>query len=121
MSSDLPKLRPGRKAIIANHPHRQDIELARAAGISLARIAKRFGVGRGAVDRHWHGLSSEYRTELVATARAMESRRWQEVTAELASIATRHPDARADIEALAQRLQHLSVGGTSGGCVHGNR
>ncbi|GJD96904.1 hypothetical protein [Methylobacterium iners] len=119
MSSDLPNSRPGRKAIIANHPHRQDIELARAAGISLARIAQRFGVGRGAVDRHWRGLSSEYRAELVATARSVESQHWREVTAELASIAKRYPEARADIDALAQLLQQSPPGSIMGGCANG--
>jgi hypothetical protein len=54
-----------RPSTIESHPERTQIELARAAGVSLDRIAAKFGVGRDAVARHWKALTPEYRSALV--------------------------------------------------------
>lgn len=48
----LPRKRP-RACAICKHPERQRIELLRASGMSLDKLAERFGVTRDAVWRHW--------------------------------------------------------------------
>ncbi len=48
------------------HPERVSIELARAAGISLDRIAAKFGVHRDAIHRHWKTLDAGYKSALLA-------------------------------------------------------
>lgn len=57
---------PERRSQISRHPDRLRIELARTAGVSLDKIAKRFGVHRDAIARHMESLSPEYRGQLVA-------------------------------------------------------
>ena len=105
-----PNRKPGRKGTVATHPRRTEIELARAAGVSLERIAARFQVSRMAVLRHWQSLSDDYRAELATAVADIEGRRWQEVTAGLAAIARRHPEAEPDIAALAQHLRAMAPG-----------
>lgn len=109
--------KPGRKSSIATHPGREAIEAACAAGVHLRTIASRFGVGLMAVHRYWNALPAEYRSALAAAVVDMDDARWREVTAGLAAIARRHPTARADIDALAQRLSAtmpcLAAGGSA--------
>ncbi|MCJ2115150.1 helix-turn-helix domain-containing protein [Methylobacterium sp. J-001] len=96
--------KPGRKSTIATHPQREAIEAACAAGISLRRVAIRFNVGIMAVHRYWNGLAFEYRMALSAAVSNLDDTRWREVATGLAAIARRHPDARADLDALVQRI-----------------
>ena len=87
MLSETPiKQRPGRKPSIATHPECVEIEFACARGISLRRVAERFGVSRASVDRHWHSLPSEHRSRLVGLATELEGyeARIREVYAALA-------------------------------------
>jgi hypothetical protein len=44
---------------ICRHDERTRIELMRASGVSLDVIAQKFGVGRDAVNRHWHSHVSD--------------------------------------------------------------
>jgi hypothetical protein len=116
MSLDAPfRQKPGRKSIVAAHPHRDAIEAACAAGVSFRRIADQFGVGIMAVHRHWHGLTPGYRAALAAHVSNLDDVRWREVTANLAAIARRHPDARADLNALVQRISLPMTPFTMGG------
>lgn len=96
--------KPGRKSTVAAHSQREAIEAACAAGISVRRVAMRFGLSPSAVDRHWRGLSPEYRAALASAAADQDDARWREVSAGLAAIARRHPEARADLDALAARI-----------------
>jgi hypothetical protein len=96
--------KPGRKSTIAMHPQREAIEAACAAGISLRRVAIQFNVGIMAVHRYWSGLAFEYRMALSAAMSNLDDTRWREVATGLAAIARRHPDARADLDALVQRI-----------------
>lgn len=69
MSPETPiRQKPGRKSIVAAHPQRGAIEAACAAGISLRKVAHRFGLPRMALYRYWHSLSGERRSALVAEA-----------------------------------------------------
>ena len=105
MSPDTPiRQKPGRKGIVAAHPQCDAIEAACAAGISLRRVANQFDVGIMAVHRHWRSLTPAYRAALSAEVSNLDDVRWREVTANLAAIARRHPDARADLNALVQRI-----------------
>ncbi|MCJ2103906.1 hypothetical protein MKK70_00610 [Methylobacterium sp. E-041] len=52
-------------------------------------------------------LSDGYRAELATAVPDIDGKRWQEVTAGLAAIARRHPDAEPDITALAQHLRAM--------------
>ncbi|WP_267424811.1 hypothetical protein [Methylobacterium sp. GC_Met_2] len=80
------KQRPGRKSSIATHPACVEIEFACARGISLRRVAERFGFSRASVDRHWHALPSEHRSRLVGLATELDRHeaRIREVYAALA-------------------------------------
>jgi DNA-binding transcriptional ArsR family regulator len=106
-ASAVVRQKSGRRSTIAAHPQRLDIELAHAAAVPVRTIARRFGVSPAAVDRHWHALPSEYRASLIADARRLEGLRWNELAASLLSIAQRHPTARAEVLALADRMGRL--------------
>lgn len=87
MSPDAPsRQKPGRCSTIASHPACAEIELACARGTSLRRVAKRFGVSRAAVDRHWHGLPVQHRACLAELAADLDrsEARIREVYAALA-------------------------------------
>jgi hypothetical protein len=57
----------GPQCQICKHPERTRIELMRASGVSLDAIAKRFNVGRDAVNRHWHGhVTNEMKASFLA-------------------------------------------------------
>lgn len=107
--------KPGRRSTIAAHSQREAIEAACAAGVSLRRIANQFDVGIMAVHRHWHSLTPAYRATLSAGVSKLDNVRWREVTANLAAIARRHPDARADLNALVQRISIPMTPFTMGG------
>lgn len=55
-----------RKSQISRHPDRLSIELARVKGVSLDRIAEKYGVHRDAVARHMAALDPDYRAALAA-------------------------------------------------------
>jgi hypothetical protein len=42
------------KCKVCKHPERWRIELLKAGGASLNSLARKFGVGRDSIDRHWH-------------------------------------------------------------------
>lgn len=92
--------KPGRKSIVATYPQREMIEAACAAGVSLRRVAGRFGIGIMAVHRHWHSLPADYRAALAVDAALRDDLRWREISAGLAAIARRHPETRVDIAEL---------------------
>jgi len=50
---------------IETHPERLSIEMMRAAGVSLDKIAEKFGAHRDAIHRHWKGLTAEYKAALI--------------------------------------------------------
>lgn len=54
------------KGHLSRHPDRLAIELASLAGMSLDKVASRFGVHRDAVWRHMKSLDPAYRAALVA-------------------------------------------------------
>lgn len=119
VSTDSTNQRPGRKSIVAEHPRRQDIELARAAGLTFTEVGRRFGVSRSAVDRHWHSLTSEHRAALVDEIAAVRDGRFQEMAVGLALIARRHPEAMTEMQALLQRTQYLpGIPGPAGATSH---
>lgn len=80
------RVKPGRKPSIARHPACVEIEFACARGISLRRVAERFGVSRASIDRHWHALPIEHRARLVSLATELDryEARIREVYAALA-------------------------------------
>lgn len=96
--------KPGRKSLVATHPQREAIEATCAAGISLRRVAEKFGVPRMAIWRYWHGLSPEHRARVATDVSAQDDARSREVLAGLAAIARRHPAARTDIADLTRRI-----------------
>jgi hypothetical protein len=110
--------KPGRKSTIAAHPQRGAIEAACAADISLRKVAERFQVGIMAVHRHWHSLPAQRRSALAADVAAEDDARWREVSAGLAAIARRHPDARADIADLTRRIWPSQFSMTVGERAH---
>ncbi|GJE49959.1 hypothetical protein GOFOIKOB_3000 [Methylobacterium tardum] len=119
MSPENPiRRKPGRKSIVAAHPQRDAIEAACAAGISLRKVAHRFGLPRMALYRYWHSLPAEHRNALFAEAADLDDARWREVTTGLAAIARRHPEVRADLDELVQRISIPVTSSTTGGHAH---
>ncbi|AWN47154.1 hypothetical protein DK419_13205 [Methylobacterium terrae] len=55
-----------RRSQIARHPDRLAIELSRIAGVSLDRIAAKYGVHRDAIARHMASLPDDYKAALAA-------------------------------------------------------
>ena len=85
-----PRGRPARPNQISRHPERVRIEMARLAGVSLDRIAAKWGVHRDAIARHMAGLSDDYRAQLIADVplEAIAKRAREEETSLLDHFAT---------------------------------
>ncbi len=62
----LPRKRP-RQCAVCRHEQRDQIELWRAAGFSLDKIAAKFGLHRDAVHRHWRTHVSDERKNTYLT------------------------------------------------------
>jgi hypothetical protein len=58
---------PSYRCRTCQSPHRAHVELLRASGVSYEAIAKRFGLDRDNIWRHWHRhVSNETKAYLIA-------------------------------------------------------
>lgn len=66
----LPRKRP-RPCMICRHAERERIELLRASGVSIDKIAEKFGLSRDMVWRHWRDHVDEARRQTYLTGPAL--------------------------------------------------